>query len=112
MNWQRKQTEIAGVLKEAGAHEPAPPLVLDPKVLESYAGTYKSEQIPVEFKVFAKEGKLYFQPPGQPELAAKALSPTRFALTIAPVEIEFDTPDGFTLKQGAGSFKFKKGAAK
>ncbi|HTS61678.1 MAG TPA: ankyrin repeat domain-containing protein [Candidatus Acidoferrales bacterium] len=109
---ERKQTEVAGVLKQAGAHEPAPPVVVEAAVLESYAGTYKSEQLPVEVKVFARDGKLYIQAVGQPELATKALSPTRFAYAPAQIEVEFDAADSFTLKQGGGSFKFKKGAAK
>jgi len=109
---ERKQTEVAGVLKQAGAHEPAPPVVVEAALLESYAGTYKSEQLPVEVKVFARDGKLYIQAVGQPELATKALSPTRFAYAPAQIEVEFDAADSFTLKQGGGSFKFKKGAAK
>ena len=109
---ERKRTDVAGLLKEAGAHEPAPPVVVEAAVLESYAGTYKSEQLPVELKVFTREGKLYLQASGQPELATKALSATRFAFAPAQIEVEFDAADGFTLKQGNGSFKFKKGAAK
>jgi len=108
----RKQTEVAGLLKEAGAHEPAPPVVVDAAVLESYTGTYKSDQIPIEIKVFNKEGRMYIQAAGQQELAMKALSPTRFLFTPAQIEVEFDSADSFTLKQGGGAFKFKKGAAK
>ena len=108
----QKHTDVAGLLKEAGAHEPAPPVLVDAAVLESYAGTYKSDQIPVEIKIFAREGKLYLQAVGQQELATKALSPTRFAFAPAQLEIEFDAADSFTLKQGGGAFKFKKGAAK
>ena len=108
----RKQTEVAGLLKGAGAHEPAPPVVVDAAVLESYTGTYKSDQIPIEIKAFHKEGRMYIQAAGQPELAMKALSPTRFLFAPAQIEIEFDSADSFTLKQGGGSFKFKKGAAK
>ena len=108
----RKQAEVAGLLKKAGAHDPAPPVVVDAAVLASYAGNYKSDQIPVEVNVFAKEGRLYLQAVGQPELATKALSATRFAFAPAQIEIEFDAPDSFTLKQGGGAFKFKKGVAK
>jgi hypothetical protein len=109
---ERKQTEVAGLLKQAGAHEPAPAVVVDAAVLESYSGTYRSEQIPVEIKVSAREGKLYLQAVGQQEFATKALSSTRFAFAPAQIEIEFDAADSFTLKQGGGSFKFKKGVAK
>ena len=108
----RKQAEVADLLKKAGAHEPAPGVTVDAAVLASYAGTYRSEQIPIEIKASAKEGTLYLQAAGQNEFATKALSPTRFAFAPAQIEIEFDGPDSFTLKQGGGSFKFKKGAAK
>src|ERR1019366_9743413 len=69
-----KHAEVADLLKKAGAHEPAPPVTVDAAVLASYAGTFKSEQIPVEIKVFVKEGKLYGQAAGQQEFATKALS--------------------------------------
>jgi hypothetical protein len=107
-----KHTEVAGLLKEAGAHEPAPPVVVDAAVLGSYVGSYKSEQIPIEIKISIREGRLYLQAAGQQEIATKALSPTRFGFAPAQLEIEFDAADSFTLKQGGGSFKFKKGAAK
>jgi len=108
----RKQTEIAGLLKEAGAHEPPPGVAVDVAVLESYAGTYKSDEIPIDVKAFTREGKLYLQANGQRELAMKALSPTRFAFAPAEIEIEFDGPDSFRLKQGGKTFKFKKGVSK
>jgi len=108
----RKQTEVADVLKKAGANEPAPPVDVDRAVLESYAGSYKSDQIPIQIKVSAREGKLYIQGESQPEIAMKAVSATRFVFTPAQIELEFDTPDGFTLKQGGGAFKFKKGVAR
>jgi hypothetical protein len=107
-----KHAEIADLLKKAGAHEPAPPVPVDPAVLASYVGTYRSEQIPVEVKVTVKEGRVYLQAAGQPELATKAVSPTRFAYAPAQLEIEFDGADGFTLKQGNGNYKFKKAVQK
>src|SRR5712691_5420807 len=69
---ERKQSEVAELLKKVGAQPPAPPVQVDAKVLESYAGTYKSEQFPLEIKVVVKEGNLYIQAAGQPELAPKA----------------------------------------
>jgi hypothetical protein len=106
------QAEVADLLKKAGAHEPPPSVTVDAAVLESYSGTYKSDQMPIEIKVFIKEGKVYIQAAGQPELSMKTLSPTRFVFTRAQIEVEFDAPDSFTLRQGGGSFKFKKGVAK
>ena len=108
---ERKQTPVAELLKKAGAEEPAPPVQVDPKILESYAGTYKSEQFPLDIKVSVKEGKLYLQATGQPEFAPKAKSPTMFEFAPARLELEFDSPDTFTLKQGGGNIKFKKAAA-
>jgi Ankyrin repeats (3 copies) len=109
---ERKHAEVADLLKKAGAHEPAPPVTVDAAVLASYAGTYKSEQIPIDIKVFVKEGKLYAQAAGQSEFPTKPLSPTRFAFAPAQLELEFDGADGFALKQGGQTYKFKKAVSK
>src|SRR5262249_17933970 len=103
-----KQAAVAEVLKKAGAHDPAPPVELDPKLLDSYAGTYKSEQFPMDIKVFVKEGKLYLQATGQPEFAPKAKSPTLFQYAPYHLEVDFDSAASFTLKQGGRDTKFKK----
>lgn len=108
----RKQTEIVAMLKKAGANDPAPAAVVEAAVLDSYTGTYKSDEIPLDIKVSNREGRLYLQATGQPELATKALSATRFAFAPARLEIEFTAADAFTLRQGGGTFKFKKGASK
>lgn len=109
---ERKQAEVAELLKKAGAHEPAPPVIIDAKVLDSYAGDYKSEQIPIEIKISVKEGKLSVQAAGQGAFAPKPVSQTRFAFAPAQLEVEFDAPESFTLKQGGQVFKFKKAVAK
>ena len=100
--------DVAELLKKAGANEPAPPVVVDAKVLESYAGTFKTEAIPLDIKIFVKEGKLYLQATGQSEFAPKPKSPTVFAMAAYNLEIEFDSANSFTLKQGGQTFKFKK----
>ena len=107
----QKHTAIAEILKKAGAHEPAPAVAIDPKVLESYAGTYKTEQLPLDIKVFVKEGKLYLQATGQPEFAPKAKSPTSFEMVQFQLQVDFDSAASFTLKQGGREFKFKKAVA-
>jgi hypothetical protein len=104
----RKQADIVELLKKAGAREPAAAPAIDPKVLESYAGTYKTDQIPLDIKVFVREGKLYLQATGQPEFAPKAKSATVFEFAPAHLEVEFDSAATFTLKQGGTNFKFKK----
>jgi hypothetical protein len=103
-----KQTDVAALLKKAGAHEPAPAFVVDAKTLETYAGTYKSDQIPLEIKAFTKEGKLYLQATGQPEFALKPRSATQFEFAPAQVQVEFDSRASFVLKQGGASYSFKK----
>jgi hypothetical protein len=104
----QKQTAIADLLKKAGAHEPAPAFAVDPQVLQSYVGTYKSDQLPLDIKVFVKEGKLYLQATGQPEIATKAKSQISFEFPPAQLQVDFDSAASFTLKQGGGEFKFKK----
>ena len=107
----QKQPAIADLLKKAGAHEPAPPLAIDPKILDSYAGTYKTDQLPFDVKVFVKDGKLYLQATGQPEFAPKAKSPTTFEYVQFQLQVEFESAGSFTLKQGGREFKFKKAVA-
>jgi hypothetical protein len=103
-----KQTDVASLLKKAGASEPAAAVAVDEKTLESYAGTYKSDQLPLDIKVFTKEGKLEMQATGQPEFPLKPRSATQFEFAPAQVELEFDSSASFTLKQGGRSFHFKK----
>ncbi len=103
-----KKPEVLELLKKAGAHEPPPPVAVDAKVLDSYVGAYKTDQLPFDIKVFVKEGKLYFQATGQDAFAPKPKSPTAFAYPQYGLEIEFDSAASFTLKQGGGIFKFKK----
>lgn len=100
--------DVAELLKKAGAHEPPPPVVVDAKVLESYAGMFKTDAIPLDIKVFVKEGKLYLQATGQPEFAPKPKSPTVFAMAPYNLVVEFDSPASFTLKQGSLTAKYKK----
>jgi hypothetical protein len=105
---QEKQPAIAEMLKNAGAHEPGAALQIDPKVLESYAGAYKTEQFPLDIKVSVREGKLYMQATGQPEFAPRPKSPTVFEFAPANLEVEFDSAASFTLKQAGMNLKFKK----
>jgi len=81
---------------------------VDAKLLNSYAGTYKTEQFPLDIKVFVKEGKLYLQATGQSEFAPRPKSPTVFEFPPAHIEVEFDSAASFTLKQGGRDTKFKK----
>jgi hypothetical protein len=106
-----KQTAVAEALKKAGAQPPPPPVEVDPKVLESYAGDYKSEQLPLAIKVFIKDGKLNAQATGQGAFVTKTKSATVFEFAPAQIVFEFDSPSSFTLKQAGMTFKFKKAVA-
>jgi len=103
-----KQPGVAAELKKAGASEPAPAATVDVATLQSYAGTYSSEQLPVAITASVKDGKLYLQATGQSEFAVKPRSATLFEFAPAHMEVEFDTPASFTLRQGGASFHFKK----
>jgi hypothetical protein len=106
---QAKQTEAAALLKKAGANEPAPAVKIDPAVLESYAGTYKSSSVPLDIKAFVKDGTLFMQATGQGEFPLKPKSQTLFEFSTAKIVVEFDSPSSFTLKQGGiVNYQFKK----
>jgi hypothetical protein len=107
----QKQPAIADLLKKAGAHEPAPPIVLDPKAVESYPGTYKSEQLPFEIKVSVKEGKLFLQATGQPEFAPKAKSQTSFEYVQFQLQVDFESAESIKWTQRGREFKFTKARA-
>jgi hypothetical protein len=103
-----KRVDVAAVLKKAGAQEPAPAFTTDPTVLERYAGNYRSDDVPLTIRVFVKEGNLFIQATGQGELPLTARSATQFEFKAAGVEVVFASDGTFTLKQGPGSFLFKK----
>jgi hypothetical protein len=96
------------VVLEKPAEAVKPAATVDPKTLESYSGTYKSDQFPLEIKAFVRDGKLFMQATGQPELPLKAVSATRFEFAQAGIAVEFDSSSSFTLKQGGAGRTFKK----
>ena len=98
------------VVFEKPAEAPAPAMAVDVKVLESYSGSYKSDQMPLELKAFVKDGKLYMQATGQPEFPMRASSATQFDFAAAGIVVEFDPSSRFTLKQGGKTFLFQKAA--
>jgi uncharacterized protein YciI len=100
------------VVLEKPAEAAKPAVAVDAKVLEAYSGIYNSDQIPLDIKVLVKDGKLFLQATGQPEIQMKAASATQFEFAPAGVAVEFDSPESFTLKQGGASSLFKKAPAK
>ena len=96
------------VVFEKPGEPPKPTVAVDPKVLESYSGTYKSDQIALEIKAFVRDGKLFLQATGQSEIAFQAVSATQFEFARAGIVVEFDSSSSFTLKQRGVSSRFKK----
>jgi uncharacterized protein YciI len=96
------------VVLEKPAEAGKPAATVDPKTLESYSGTYKSDQFPLEIKAFVRDGKLFMQATGQPELPLKAISATQFEFAQAGIAVEFDSSSSFTLKQGGAGRRFPK----
>ncbi len=107
----RGEVSPVRVVLEKPAEPPAAGVAVDPKILESYSGTYKSDGVPLDIKAFVKDGRLYMQATGQPEFPLKAASATQFEFAQAGIVIEFDSASSFTIKQGGGSHLFKKTAA-
>ncbi len=103
-----KRDVVAASLQKAGAKPPEPPMTIDGKILDSYAGTYKSAQIPVEIKFWVKDGKLVGQVTGQPEFTPRPKSEKLFVLQSVGAEFEFPAADTLTLKQGPGTYTFNK----
>ena len=96
------------VVLEKPAEAPKPAVTVDPKTLESYSGTYKSDQIPLDIKAFVRDGKLFLQATGQPEFSLKPVSNTQFEFVQAGIVVEFDSSSSFTLKQRGVISRFKK----
>jgi hypothetical protein len=67
---------------EKPAEAAKPPAAVNPKTLESYSGTYKSDQSPLDIKAFVRDGKLFLQASGQPEFPLKAVSATQFEFAL------------------------------
>ena len=104
----RSQKAAAEVLKKAGAEEPKAAAAVDAKVLESYTGSYKSETLPLEIKIFVKDDQLYAQAAGQPELRLKAETPAKFVFAPAQIVLEFGGADTFVLKQAGQTYTYSK----
>ncbi len=106
-------TEIAELLKKAGAvPPPKPDFQVDPETLKSYVGTYKGQD-GGELIFTVKDGKLAGGPAGQNPLVMGAIDKVTFRpLEIEGITVTFHLEGGkvvsLTLKQGGRSSVFKK----
>jgi hypothetical protein len=91
---KEKHTDIAELLKSAGAVLPVKPnYQIDPEVLKSYAGTYASDSFELKFNVV--DGKLTGGAVGQKADAWDALDNTRFQHSEEiGIKLDFKTDNG------------------
>jgi hypothetical protein len=112
-----KLTTVVELLKKAGAKPaPKPDFKVDEAILKSYTGVYKHEQIG-DLSFIIKDGKLVGQLVGQQPFTVGALNVNTFtALEVDGLTIIFNSENdkvvSFTLKQGGGTYTFKKAEQK
>ena len=112
LNWNNNDIILA-VLNEYFGKEVTIPSFQSFSVAEAeidqYLGDYVSEQIPISF-TFVKEGNtLIAKPTGQPDTKLEATAKHQFEFPAVGAVFIFDPENGeLTLKQGGGSFLYKK----
>jgi ankyrin repeat protein len=101
--------EIVELLKKAGAV--VAEVSVEPEILKTYAGAYKNEQLG-ELTVEVTDGKLLGKLAGQGSFTTSAVNKNTFAINEVEATITFNTEadkvTGFTLRQGGGTFVFKR----
>ncbi len=82
---------------------------VDTSLLQRYEGTYASSQIPLEIRIWVKDGLLMAQATGQPAFPLEALSDYEFRFTPADVHFIFGREaQAFTLRQHGMEYFFKR----
>lgn len=109
------KTEIAEMLKKAGAVPPPPAdFKVDAETLQSYAGTYKGQ---VEITLVVKDGKLVGSVQGQNPFTLGArnkttFTPLEFDGATLTFKVEGGKVTGFTWQQGDFNSTFQKAEQK
>jgi Ankyrin repeats (3 copies) len=103
-----RDAEIAALLRAAGAQPPSSGARVDARVLESYAGVYRSEAAPYTIKVSARDGRLYVQATGQAEFAPRAKSATTFEYAQGRIELAFGAPGALVLRKAGQTLHFRR----
>ncbi|WP_138431025.1 serine hydrolase domain-containing protein [Fodinibius saliphilus] len=88
-------------------------ITLSKKEMQKYVGDYVSSQLPMDIKVFIDKSTLKAQATGQGAFPLTANSKTGFRFDPAGIKIKFDSLASkkyqqFQLKQGGGTFLFKR----
>jgi hypothetical protein len=110
------QTEIADLLKKAGAIEgPKPNAIVDPAILQRYAGAYRNQQ-GTEFVFALKDGKLQGGPPGQSFVLNPfdnvTFQPGQFYRLKITFVVDGERVTGLTLDQQGNKQTFQRVEAK
>jgi CubicO group peptidase (beta-lactamase class C family) len=83
--------------------------IVNPHDLEQYTGIYASLQIPIKVTITARDGKLYGQGSGQPEILLEAVDNNIFKFDPAGIIMIFHPEQKeFILEQGGGKYTFTK----
>jgi hypothetical protein len=88
------------------------PVAVDPKILEEYAGDY--ELAPgVAISFINRDGRLFTQGPGQPEMEVFPRSETEFFLKVVEGSVQFvrdsaGTVSGILIRQGGRDISANK----
>lgn len=105
--------DVADLLKKAGAKSVAETsFKVDEATLKSYEGVYKNEQVG-DLTFALKDGKMIGRLTGQDSFTVAARDQSTFTVVeFGGIEIKFNSEGGkvisLTLKQGGGTYEFKK----
>jgi hypothetical protein len=107
-----KGKEVAELLRAAGVQPPAA-VVVDPAVLQSYAGAYEPEGAAFRLTVKFQDGKLIGEGGGGPPLTLVPSDPTHFRAQEFPtMKVAFDVQDGtvrgLTVDNGGRTMTLRK----
>ena len=82
---------------------------IDATILKKYEGIYKTNDFPLDLKIFIENGELKGQATGQSAFILDAVSETEFKFDRANIKMQFDS-DKKTMNftQGANNFVFQK----
>jgi D-alanyl-D-alanine carboxypeptidase len=83
-------------------------VVVSSEILQSYAGTYKSKELPLAIEIKEVEGKLSAQATGQSSFLLKADSENSFSFAPAGIVLKFPAENEMILFQAGQTFNFKK----
>lgn len=90
-----------------------PTISLDAQQMQKYVGKYVSGQLPMDIELFVEDSTLMAQATGQSAFPLTATNKTTLRFERAGIVMEFDSLEAgryqnFTLKQGAGTYLFKR----